>query len=53
MPWTDALALITTTVVVLALTAALCVRIAARPLADAIVRLHDAFGAASPHPPPP
>ncbi len=43
MSWTHVLAVATTSVVVLALTAALCVRIAARPLADAIVRIHESF----------
>ncbi len=43
MSWTHVLAVATTSVVVLALTAALCVRIAAGPLADAIARIHDAF----------
>ncbi len=43
MAWTHVLALATTSVVVLALTAALCIRIAAAPLADAIVRLHESF----------
>ncbi len=37
------LATVTTMVVVLALTAALCVRLAAAPLADASVRLHESF----------
>ncbi len=43
MCWTYVLAAATTSLVVLALTAALCVRIAAAPLADAIVRLHESF----------
>ncbi len=43
MCWTSVFALATTTVVVLALTAALCIRIAAAPLADAIVRIHENF----------
>ncbi len=43
MSWTHVLAVATMSVVVLALTAALCVRLAAAPLADAIVRVHESF----------
>ncbi len=40
---TSLLGTVTALAVILALTAALCIRIAAAPLADAIVRLRESF----------
>ncbi len=43
MCWTHLLATVTTMIVVLSLAGALCIRLAAAPLADAIVRIHESF----------